>query len=372
MTNTKWLSALLAGTALTVASTAAMADTSLVTMTRNAAGEGVTFSIAPTADMPASATEITVGGRVRAEVYSESGDETDMDEFLYNEGTGIRADWALYISGKTDTSVGQVRAFVNMYGNGAGNTTYGSDVSANVTSVSSAGEWDFAPGLTLIGGNTTTLDGGTMGFGADIGTWLGRYGTIATGDHANEVVGVRYSSGPMSVTAGVANDKDDDNGENFDVTGQVMFDMGVGTVGASFIRGEEVSGTDTGYSASIGATIAAGDQLSFSGVFTMSDGRTDYYTITDTGTNYDEDDCDNVDEECSAISLGATYATGDFKFSAGYAIQSDDDEDTASEIRGSVAWSATPKLSIVGQIVNKSDEDDGDTNVAGVGAWFKF
>ena len=175
MTNTKWLSALLAGTALTVASTAAMADTSLVTMTRNAAGEGVTFSVAPTADMPASATEITVGGRVRAEVYNENYENSGHGGSFY-DGTGIRADWALYVSGKTDTSVGQVRAFVNMYGYGGGSTS-----TANVSSVTAAGEWDFAPGLTLIGGRTTTLDGGTMGYGADIGTWLGRFGTAGTG-----------------------------------------------------------------------------------------------------------------------------------------------------------------------------------------------
>lgn len=362
MTNTKWLSALLAGTALTVASTAAMADSSFVTMKRNAAGEGVTFSVAPTADMPASATEITVGGRVRAEVYSENYEGSGhTGSPTFGDNAGLRADWALYVSGKTDTSVGQVRAFVNMYGYGEG--TYST---ANVSSVTAAGEWDFAPGLTLIGGRTTTLDGGTMGYGADIGTWLGRYGTAGTGDHSNEVMGVRYSSGPVTATLGMSNGYYDNDGE-FDVTGQVTLDMGVGSVAASMISGEDSDLTGRGYTASIGATVAAGEQLSFSGVYTMSDGRLDYYTMTA------GDHCDDEDETCSAISLGAAYKTGDFKFSAGYAIQSIDEGDISlNEARASVAWSATPKLSIVGQLVNRTSDDYDTDNIAGVGAWFKF
>ena len=364
MTNTKWLSALLAGTALTVASTAAMADTSLVTMTRNAAGEGVTFSVAPTADMPASATEITVGGRVRAEVYNENYENSGHGGSFY-DGTGIRADWALYVSGKTDTSVGQVRAFVNMYGYGGGSTS-----TANISSITAAGEWDFAPGLTLIGGRTTTLDGGTMGYGADIGTWLGRFGTAGTGDHSNDVVGVRYASGPMTATIGMSNGETAYDGEDYDVTGQVTLDMGVGSIAASMISGEDADGAGRGYSASIGATVAAGEQLSFSGVYTMTDGRYDYYTMDSSLKNTH---CEDEDEACSAISLGAAYKTGDFKFSAGYAIQSVDETDVSlNEARASVAWSATPKLSIVGQLVNRTSDDYDTDNIAGVGAWFKF
>jgi hypothetical protein len=357
MTNTKWLSALLAGTALTVASTAAMADTSLVTMTRNAAGEGVTFSVAPTADMPASATEITVGGRVRTELWNEDYQSTGhFDGDRFGNDSELYTDAALFMSGKTDTSVGQVRAFVNMY-----------FTDNNTSSITYAGEWDFAPGFTLVGGYTTTLDGGTMGYGADIGTWLaGSYGTAGAGDHANEIMGVRYSTGPASFALGM--NSGEDSGE-YDVTGQAKMDFGFGSIGASFISGEESDGDegDDGYTASVGAMVMAGEQLSFSGAYTMSDGRSDYYS------HFGSWKCDDEGEECSAVSLGAAYTMGDVKFSAGYSLQSDHDDDSYTEMRASVAWSATPKLTIVGQLVNQTNDYDSDeTNVAGVGAWFRF
>ena len=163
---------------------------------------------------------------------------------------------------------------------------------------------------------------------------------------------------------------DGGDGEDYDVTGQVTLDMGVGSIAASMIAGEDAGGSGRGYSASIGATVAAGEQLSFSGVYTMTDGRYDYYTMD---SDLKNTHCEDEDEACSAISLGAAYTTGDFKFSAGYAIQSVDEADVSlNEARASVAWSATPKLSIVGQLVKRTSDDYDTDNIAGVGAWFKF
>ena len=136
MTNTKWLSALLAGTALTVASTAAMADTSLITMTRNAAGEGVTFYISPTADMPASATEVTIEGELRGLLTSTKADGSDRDTDL---GTRAR----VVVKGKTDTSVGTVGAYVRF--NQSDFSTDDNYVDAN----KAYGYWEFSPGVTL-------------------------------------------------------------------------------------------------------------------------------------------------------------------------------------------------------------------------------
>ena len=102
MTNTKWLSALLAGTALTVASTAAMADSTFLTMTRNAAAQGVTFSVAPTADMPAAATSVTISGAVGQWVES------------IDSETNFQTEADIYFAASTDTAIGKVSVGANV------------------------------------------------------------------------------------------------------------------------------------------------------------------------------------------------------------------------------------------------------------------
>ncbi|MDP4823859.1 MAG: porin, partial [Aestuariivirgaceae bacterium] len=110
MTNTKWLSALLAGTALAVASSAAMADSSLLT-------------ISPVADMPASATEVSISGELRVvgSFLNSSNDDAETDM-----GSRLR----VVVQGSTETSVGTVGAYARLEQSN-GNDNSSNQVTAN-------------------------------------------------------------------------------------------------------------------------------------------------------------------------------------------------------------------------------------------------
>jgi len=124
------------------------------------AGSGFTIGITPTADMPAPVAEITVSGYVRSWVDYEidghtPGDngafspvgwscdanntaETDCDDHLDIDSRG-----SISVKSKVDTSIGQIRTFIELR----------ADAPGNASMRYAWGEWDMTPNWTFGAGS---------------------------------------------------------------------------------------------------------------------------------------------------------------------------------------------------------------------------
>ncbi len=135
--------------------------------------QGFTFSIRPTADMPAPETEVTVSGEVRA----RAGFISDPDFFLfggYHDGDGgsededglsIDARGRLQVEGKTETAVGSVGATIRLESDydGGYQEPFEGHETEDVRMDIAWGWWDVTPEFQLGGGywyNTGTLQAG--------------------------------------------------------------------------------------------------------------------------------------------------------------------------------------------------------------------
>jgi hypothetical protein len=358
MTNTKWLSALLAGTALTVASTAAFADTSLITMKRNLAGEGVTFSISPTADMPAAATEITVAGEVRAILSNFKADGSDSVSDL---STRAR----LFVRGKTETAVGVVGAKLRVQDSG----------SQNATINQYTGYWEFAPGLTLTAGRTDSI--AAVQYGADWnatgGTWFGEGAALTNSSF--QQVNVAFSSGPVAMTLGL---EDSAVGPDLAVAASTTFsagDFGAQLAGKSANVADGSAG-DTAYAIGGGLGYSAGAfGLQFGAVTGRGLAGEYSYVAVPTGTDLTDDKFNAMSvlgtfSMTETTSLEAWYGTGTIKdFGTGT------DDAKVSGYGAGVFWNPVSQLRLGASVDTATREVAGveaDATQVGVGAWFKF
>ena len=366
MTNTKWLSALLAGTALTVASTAAMADTSLITMTRNAAGEGVTFYISPTADMPASATEVTIEGELRGLLTSTKADGSDRDTDL---GTRAR----VVVKGKTDTSVGTVGAYVRF--NQSDFATDDNYVDAD----KAYGYWEFSPGVTLTVGRNDSV--ASVVHGAD---WNGTQNFSGAGaglsNAAANQANVAFTSGPVGLTVGLEHSP---VGSDLGVAASTTFSAGDFS---AQLAGKTAKSDDTDIAAGDSAYgIGGGVGFSSSG-FSVSVGAA---TGTGLASEYvSVNDGDTSDDKFTAMSILGTfsmtettsveawYGTGTIKDIANTAF-----DRKVSGYGAGVFWNPVSQLRLGAGAGTRTLEAantaatatvETDTTVVGVGAWFKF
>jgi hypothetical protein len=388
MTNTKWLSALLAGTALTVASTAAMADTSLVTMTRNAAGEGVTFKIAPTADMPASAAEVTVAGEVRALLTSAKATVVADDTFGLSDGDrqndlGTRA--RIFIKGKTETSVGVVGANLRVQ-----------DSNGSAAKIDEyTGYWEFAPGMTLTAGKAGSIS--SVDYGADANGTGGVWAGVGAGltNPSVEQVNVSLATGPITMAFGVedntsASQFDSDDGEdvsksNPGIAGTMNFSSG--DFGAQIAGRTQSFDTEAGTTTQADSGYMIGGGLGYSaGAFGLEIGAAtgrglsaDYVSgagdLVDAGA-------DLTDDKFMAASILGTFSMtettsvelwyGQGKVSN---LEAGTKDAKVSGYGAGVFWNPVSqlRLGVGGDMTTvKIDTVEVDVSQVGVGAWFKF
>lgn len=253
MTNTKWLRrALLGGAALGVMATGAQADelsalkaqlealqtrvntlesqpasaapagASYVTFERgqgslanwgndlkdragNNTDSGFTIAITPTADMPAPVAEIVVYGYVKGDVIFDTNGMTNKYSFslqslapAWKDGNdddyvNLHAFQSRFgIKSKVDTAVGQVRARIegDFFGKGGQQGGYG-----DFRLRQAYGEWDMAPGWTLLVGQTDYLENVTN-VGIDTVDFYGDAGPLAK----TRIPQVRltWSDGPLT------------------------------------------------------------------------------------------------------------------------------------------------------------------------------
>ena len=356
MTNTKWLSALLAGTALTVASTAAMADTSLITMTRNAAGEGVTFYISPTADMPASATEVTIEGEVRAVLAS-----TKIDGFDRLNDFSSRA--RVFVKGKTETSVGLVGANFRIQDGG------GQDAAINQYT----GYWEFSPGLTLTAGRTDSI--AAVQYGADWnatgGTYLGN--GVGLTNNSFEQFSVAFTSGPVALTVGL---EDSFVGSDLAVAASAIFtagDFSAQLAGKS--APVDAAGVDNAYAIGGGIGYSAGVFGISVGAVTGSGLAAEYSTVSVAGSALDDDFTGmsilGTFDMTETTSLEAWYGTGTIK---DFGATTNDGK--ISGYGAGVFWNPVNQLRLGASVDMATLElaagAEVDATQVGVGAWFKF
>jgi hypothetical protein len=353
MTNTKWLSALLAGTALVAASTAAMAETSLVTMTRNAAGEGVTFSIAPTADMPAGATEISISGELRALGSAYNGTAGDGYDGETESDYSTRA--RVVVKGSTETSVGTVGAYVRFQ------STNGGDVTAS----KQYGYWQATPEWQILAGRTDSIGAIEAGVDWNLNASLFNYYAGPTNDTENQVRAT-YTTGPLSWAVAV---EDTDPGSYTDSEGQDL-----------------AFGTQVKYSAGSGIDVALNgimqDDGSYNSDYFIGAGlNTSFNSIgvtvaVGTGEGYEDAlySSLNADEGFTVASMGLTFGVSEAtSVEVGMLYTDTEDQGSWSDINAAVLWSPAKQLTL-GAGVGYSDFEGDDENEtsAGIGAWFKF
>lgn len=344
MTNTKWLSALLAGTALTVASTAAMAETSL-------------YFVSPVADMPASATQVSVSGELRAVAFAykgREGDGIDADETYSNLGTRARVNF----SGSTETSVGTVGAFIRLQ------NVNGNETSDTTTMNTGYGYWQASPEWQLLVGRTDSIGAIAAGTDWNLNSTLYSYYGGPTNTTNAQVRGT-YTTGPLSWAVAV----EDTNSENFtDSNGE---DLAFGT-SLTYTAGTGVDVTFSGIMQDDGSDktdyfVGAGVNTSFNGVGVTA--------AIGAGNGYSNGTYLSIggDEAYTVASLGMTFAVSEAtSVEVALAYADDEDNNTVTDIGAAVLWSPAKQLTL-GAGVGYSNWDAYQNETSGgIGAWFKF
>jgi hypothetical protein len=398
MTNSKWLSALLAGTALTVASTAAFADTSFLTMTRNAAGEGVTFKVSPTADMPAATTEVTVAGEVRALLRSSKtiNVAAGATGLAFSEGdrdNDIATRARIFVRGKTETAVGAVGAKFRVEASDGG--------SASINQYT--GYWEFAPGITLTAGKTDSIS--SVVYGADWNGTGGVWNGVGAGltNAAVEQVNISFATGPVTFAIGLEDNtsanqfaaSDTGTGADFEVNPGIAASMNFssGDFGAqvagrtqSFDSTPALEG-DSGYMIGGGLGYSSGAFGLQVGAATGRGLANDYIAgtsdilgaVTDSAA---ATNLDLTDDKFSAASVLGTFSlTETTSIEAWYGMGEISDIGTSalsykvSGYGGGLFWNPVSqlRLGVGGDIATvKHNGTSTDGSRFGVGAWFKF
>ncbi|MFO1089780.1 MAG: DcaP family trimeric outer membrane transporter [Hyphomicrobiales bacterium] len=164
---------------------------------------GFTVAITPTADMPAPVAEITVYGYVKGDVLWDMNGMTNKYSFSlqsldpFNNGSGnayvnLHALQSRFgIKSKVDTAVGQIRTRIegDFFGSFQ-SSTYGL-----LRLRHAYGEWDMAPGWTLLVGQTDYLETMTI-VGVDEVDFYGDAGPL--GRSRTPQVRMTYTDGPLS------------------------------------------------------------------------------------------------------------------------------------------------------------------------------
>ncbi|MDP4823507.1 MAG: hypothetical protein NWR47_06115 [Aestuariivirgaceae bacterium] len=360
MTNSKWLSALLAGTALTVASTAAFADTSMLTMTRNAAGEGVTFSISPTADMPAASTEVTISGELRALLRSTKEDGSDRE-------TDLNTRARVVVKGKTDTSVGLVGAYVRF------NQSNFSDDNNHVDTDKAYGYWEFSPGVTLNVGRNDSIASVVQGAdwnGTQLFSGDGAGLTNASANQAN----VSFTSGPVAMTVGIEHSA---VGSDLGVAANTVFsagDFSAQLAGKSAKTDDtDIAAGDTAYAIGGGIGFSSGGFGLSVGAATGTGLAAEYVTVNTGDTTDDKFTAMSVlgtFNMTETTSLEAWYGTGTIE-----EIAATTADRKVSGYGAGVFWNPVSQLRLGAGAGTHTIDAAGvetDSTQIGVGAWFKF
>ena len=170
----------------------------------NNADTGFTVAITPTADMPAPVAEIVVYGYVKGDVIFDTNGMTNKYSFSLqslapgwadnndDDYTNIAAFQSRFgIKSKVDTAVGQVRSRIegDFFGTGS-QQGYG-----NFRLRHAYGEWDMAPGWTLLVGQTDYLENVTN-VGIDTVDFYGDAGPLAKSRIPQ--VRLTWSDGPLT------------------------------------------------------------------------------------------------------------------------------------------------------------------------------
>jgi len=391
MTNTKWLSALLAGTALVAVGTAAKADelstlkaqlealqaqvasmqaapalptgASLLTV-KYTAGEGATFSVAPTADMPAPATEVTLSGEVRSLVSHYNWDaettnsyHTDSSEAATDVATRAR----VKVNAKTATSVGEVGVYARLQAKNGGTASINDYY----------GYWAISDSLKLTSGHSDTIAAvqGGADWNATGGVWDGSGAGLT--DPGVEFAKLTMTSGP--ITADVAVESSLDSSDSPAVAGSVVFGAMEGLSLQVAARSEKDGGDDN--------TMVGGSANFSMDRVTVSLGAATGNGGSGSWTYLTHDSSSGLDDDWTAYSGLVTVAlTEDVRVEAyaGKAVNDSESDLAYDDITGygaGVFWSPVKQLTLgVGADTYTATQDgyDYDNTNVGVGAWFKF
>jgi hypothetical protein len=213
---------------------------------------GFTISVMPTADA-APVAEVSVSGEIRtALVYVDDerniGDEDSID---------LRTRGRIFITGKTDTAVGEIGGYFRLQASGGGDfSDYSTDVQAN----QAWGWWKFAPNWQLMAGftdNTSLLQTSW--------DWLAAYGPVSTfgpSSIGTEMLQLKFTSGPVTFAI-AAEDPDSgggpDRGDVPLIAGYLNFENDAFLVNLVGMYGNDDVGDDDDWAVGGGAKFTIAD-----------------------------------------------------------------------------------------------------------------
>jgi Gram-negative porin len=310
-----------------------------------------TFSILPTADVPAS-TNVQWGGRVAAAFVYYSTDE-DNDLLDTNE-SHITANVEINMTATTDTAVGEVGVFTRWKASALGDSNNGGSISRYY------GWWKMTPELTLRAGYKDSIGG--IGHGSDLcNCYFNSFTGIAGSSGDSSQFEVRYASGPIEAAVTVG---------DYDDT------VGVGPSDSDYVINAEVKFAGDSVSAEVAGFFGEKDdstevwQVGAGATFTM-----DMFTLSaNAGVGQFED---NHDYWLASLFARANLSDS-ISAEIGVGIQDEDDfgvDVTATGVAGGLYWAPVDKL-LIGAEASWVNTDTGgyevDKFTAALVTVFKF
>jgi hypothetical protein len=163
---------------------------------RFAEDSGFTISVLPTADT-APVAEVSVSGEIRTALVYTDDENIDADD-LDEESLDLKTRGRIFITGKTDTAVGEIGGYFRLEGAGGGDF---SDYNTTTSMNQAWGWWKFAPNSQLMAGrtdNTSLLQ--------TAWDWLAATGpvdSVGPSSIGTEMLQLKFSSGPVTFAIAV-------------------------------------------------------------------------------------------------------------------------------------------------------------------------
>jgi hypothetical protein len=334
---------------------------------------GVTISVLPTADA-APVAEVSVSGEIRtALVYADRDDDIAISpDGADDDGLDLKTRGRIFITGKTDTAVGEIGGYFRLQADGGGQFT---DYDVTTKMNQAWGWWKFAPNWQLLAGVTDMTE--VLQTSWD---WLAAYGPVSSfgpSNKATEMMQLKFTSGPITFAiAAEDSDSDDtgrvDRGDIPKVAGYLNFENESFLLNLVGLYQNDDHGDDDDWALGGGAKFTVADFITVGAAAIFGDG-TNAYANNIGGSNVDADFWGVSGALIFNIAPDTRVELG-----AGYEDYDDDHNVTDGEalgFGGGIYWDPVSQATVgVGATYVDFDDDAGDNDSLEVffSTWLRF
>jgi hypothetical protein len=335
---------------------------------------GVTISVLPTADA-APVAEVSVSGEIRtALVYADRDDDiAGSPQGDDDDGLDLKTRGRIFITGKTDTAVGEIGGYFRLQADGGGQF---SDYDVTTKMNQAWGWWKFAPNWQLLAGVTDMTE--VLQTSWD---WLAAYGPVSSfgpSNKATEMMQLKFTSGPITFAI-AAEDSDStdvaaevDRGDLPKVAAYLNFENESFLLNIVGLFQDDDHGDDADWALGGGAKFTVADFVTVGAAAIFGEG-TNAYANNIGGSN--------VDAEFWGVSGALIFNIAPdtrVELGAGYEDYDDDHNPTDGEalgFGGGIYWDPVSQATVgVGATYVDFDEDAGDNDSLEVffSTWLRF